>query len=300
MADNAGSYSQDVLTRIYNVQWEGGEGVFVSGDGAGYARYSKDGQNWTGLGNLDFFDASPHGGSGQIIASSYALAGTEETPVFLLGGNAAPKPDVEIYPSAVIMASRNGSNWTNVFNLKSDHSHATVVTGLVRDETDKTFYANINFFDSDGHLLKKCYRSSDGFGWAEGGGTFESHCKGKLPGKPDGYYGYDEAKDILIRPSDDGSGVIVKKRVGVSDPPVYETTLVTSGAMVDMTPAAVAYAAGTWVTVGGGDPTVARACTASSIDDGTTWIMVSKGNLGMKQDADIRTVIGGAPLVDAS
>jgi hypothetical protein len=87
---------------------------------------------------------------------------------------------------------------------------------------------------------------------------------------PDGVYGYDVQKDILIAPSvppaihyDDGvmradpkSTVVVTAKGNI--------TTVDVGILVNC----VAYAGGIWMAAGGTDP---APMTAYSIDDGMTW-----------------------------
>jgi energy-coupling factor transporter ATP-binding protein EcfA2 len=302
-----GPYGQDVLTRIVNVRWGSLGAVFVSGDEWGFGRHARmkdkdSAQDWTGITKLA--TASSETDPGTILASSYALVGGDKDnpgiPTFVLGGSVIhfieDKPPEQ---HTIIMTSHDGTSWATTLDRTKVLDEGVVggyVAALVWDKDATTeggmFYAQI--FDESGETT---YQSATGLSWGPGGGSFAAHCKGKMPGVPDGVYGYDAGGNILIAPSADGESLDITTGLGTPDEKKTKMTL------DFMAVFCVAFAGGIWEA--GGNTVLSgplnTACTASSTDDGQTWAMVSKGALGMHEETgqrpSIMTIIA-APASD--
>jgi hypothetical protein len=238
MAGNVGPYSQDVLTRIYNVQWGGG-GVFIAISRDGNIYYlNLDGQDepaWEDLGTLGLVE-----GTDPFLpypsACSYGLVtgeddNTEPAFVIVAGGGNTTSP-------GIILASSDGKNWSRVhtFFKGGDTSRGETVWAVVWDDLDEAapgFYAAGHTSDISDHWMSQTdvlFSSPDGFAWGEGGsnetridsgegipfppwppdsaGLLDRHCNKRVLtvegyGTPDGNYGYDKTeKQLLIKPND--------------------------------------------------------------------------------------------------
>jgi hypothetical protein len=311
----------DFLKYVLNIHWGGDEGGrFASGDQWGFVRYAKidkkeAAQDWQGITNvatasIDSGGLFGKGSIGVIYGASYAPVGGNPTadppvkprPTFVLTGTNRHregfdqnKPEVI---HNIIMASHDGEHWDTVID------EVSLLTATSRAYRDLVWDSGSFFCKTINGAVEGCYKSADGYSWGADGGTFASHCKGVLVGQPDGLYGYDDANDILIWPDwiDGGSGgVKVKKKAddGIS----YTTSSISFGTETAVD--CVAFAGGIWV--GGGNTTYSgslnTACIMTSIDDGKTWNMVSKGALGMHDEsgqAPSINAIVGAPATDFS
>lgn len=109
MAAVADIFQEDIFTRITNVHWNTGSGIFIVADSAGGVYRSEDGFTWT-LADRPFGDAN----HGQI--SDGAFGGG----VFFLAGNTvtySPEPGSDRINSrkdALAVASSSGYNWSPV------------------------------------------------------------------------------------------------------------------------------------------------------------------------------------------
>jgi hypothetical protein len=237
-----GPYSQDVLTRIVNVQWGGG-GVFVAGDlnsGIFYLKLgveaeTDEGPAWENLGQLDF----EQGNVGRVLGSAFASIADNrgnKNPVFVLVGGGGSTTSI-----GIIMASRDGKNWSRVFSYGAgggDTYLGATILGVVWDEAAKLFYAGGHQSDSFSDFeagyawmseTDLLFQSSDGYSWSEigrnerrveahGGAAFpplpeydtgllSAHCSDRVKdindsNVPGGVYGYDEDKNFLIKPAE--------------------------------------------------------------------------------------------------
>jgi len=157
----------------------------------------------------------------------------------------------------LIMASHDGLAWNTVLSLSGKN-----VYDLVWSAAEHSFFANVGDV-----VTSECYASADGLTWAPHASDFWSHCPG---GFQDGYAGYDAANNLRILPSD--------------------LTL----AFMDVN--CTAFADGIWMA-GGTSLAFTGARTATSIDGGTTWVLVSSGAIGTSLDWSIQTMIA-APAAD--
>jgi hypothetical protein len=295
-----GFLSLDLLTRVRNIHWKVGGGEFVNGGGAQrYLKMGKShapGRKWTDLGSLAFTAA------GTSQASSYALVGTPPVRVFLLGGNDGGTEETS--DNGLIMVSNDGLIWSKMHTVATgDDFNTASLLGIVWDKTARCFYAGAHIFTAKvgGDLLDEdiLLQSFDGrrwdeierVGWATAPdahieGLLAKHCSKRVTdsygnGVPDGVYGFDETKDILIAPTGvprinytDGlvrseplSTVTIKTRA----PSGTEiTTTVDVGILVNC----VAYAGGIWMAGGTALTDLTIPMTAYSIDDGATWTKI--------------------------
>jgi hypothetical protein len=183
-----GPYSQDVLTRIYNVQW--GAGVFIAGDLASNIYYLKpggDADEWQNLGHLEFRKDEHGRVTGRVAGSAYAAVGVKDSsgniigakPVFVLVGGSDFTGEI-----GIIMASSDGLNWSRVFTFNGNpdsHKYQSAgIFGVVWDETKKMFYAGghqtDNFADAAANIFWTAevdilFQSPDGYSWSESGRT---------------------------------------------------------------------------------------------------------------------------------
>jgi hypothetical protein len=269
------AYSQDVLTRIVNVHWggafiSGADGQFPTDDLVRSITFDSTAARWAGLGSLSF------GGAGFAGCSACG-------PVVVLGGR-----DESGNSCGVIMASKDGNSWNEVYRVTQGTDDASEVFGLVWD--------GVQFWGGAGHLVVSesdddqrydiLLSSPDGFEWSEAGrhavsgsdytkGLLAAKCSGRVTdesgnGVPDGVYGYNSETDTLIVPTllqkiDYATGHV---KLASDTPP---TTVLRNGGSVDVgiPVVAVAYAQGIWVAVGGKDGGNPRA--VHSFDDGMTW-----------------------------
>jgi hypothetical protein len=262
-------YKESFLENIVAVGWGGTGGVFVSGDFCCYQRYTQLEDNksmdfgWLGLGSMAFGDA------GGTESSSYGK--TSGGPVFLLGGHRGGD-----FSASVLMRSNDGYKWS------SQQAGALIGTDmLVFDWDEKRFYAS-----SARASQGECSYSPDGTYWYISGTPFESHCKGIMPGVPDGVYGYDYAHDLLIYPMQgEAFAVVNASRSDAEEFPVF-TGL---GNVF-----AIAYVGGVWMAGGGGGMGSfdMGSVTTTSFDGGNFWFYSSAGDLGMTGDYAITTMVG--------
>lgn len=236
------SFSQDVLTRIYNVHW-GGAGVFIAINSDGNIYYlelsGKQDETpvWEDLGTLDFVGSDPDHFIPFPAGCSYGMIGkgADKQPAFVIVGGLgnATSP-------GIIMASKNGKDWSRVFTFEesSDTFLGASVWACVWDDDAQKFFAaghqTDQFFDHEADYQWQgetdlLFSSSDGFTWGEEGrnqvkidgptteplppwpdataGLLDSHCSLMVQDSngynvPDGNYGYDKAKGLLIQPDD--------------------------------------------------------------------------------------------------
>lgn len=184
---------------------------------------------------------------------SASYAVIDGKPTFLIGGDSFNQTP---YYGGLIMASHNGFYWFEGFYLPQTSSNVGIAN-LVWDPRTRRFYANP--YNGD------CWTSATGIsGWEKISDNFWDHC---INGYPDGIVGYNPGSRKHIYPADVPSDVIAAN--------------------------CVAFANGIWMaggsTVGN---SLGRSCTASSIDDGETWYVVSSGDLGMTEDFGIEAIVG--------
>jgi hypothetical protein len=171
-----GPYSQDLLTRIYNVQW-GGVGIFVAADSdSNVHRLKLEGTEatWTNLGTLDFMRDEGDLFTGWVLGSSYARVLRKDgttTPTFVLVGGGGTSNAM-----GLIMASRNGLEWQRVFAFGTNSGSYTGATifGVVWNKATQSFFAGghqedrygaeSDFRQTETDLL---FQSADGFSWSE-------------------------------------------------------------------------------------------------------------------------------------
>ena len=234
----------DFLKQITNVHWGGGGGVFIAGNNDSNIYYLKldavaDPDNppaWESLGTLDFTKDEGAYFTGYVQGSTFAMVGAVEDkkPVFILVGGGGPRRAI-----GIIMASRDGKEWSRVFSYgqDSDTYRGVNIFGVVWDEVAQMFYAGGHQFDSflDSTILYAwqteidlLFASADGFAWSEIGrnerkveahgtdpfppwpdypsGLLAAHCSKRVldsngNGVPGGNYGYDKDKELLIAPN---------------------------------------------------------------------------------------------------
>jgi len=291
----------DLLTRVRNIHWKVGGGVFVNGGGT--QRYLKMGKTsgvkwtWTDLGPLDFSSV------GTSHASSFAKVGNPPLPVFLLGGNDFGGETGETTDNGLIVASNDGLSWSRVHTVASGDAFSdAMLLGIVWDKAAQCFYAGAHIFTVQGRDLPDLdedilLQSFNGRTWSEIAregwastsvghteGLLAQHCSKRVTdsfgnGVPDGVYGFDANNDILIAPSvvpaihyNDGlirshpvSTVAVKTKAP-------DGTEITRTVDVGIPVNCVAYAGGIWMAAGG---TPTDPMTAYSIDDGATWTKIT-------------------------
>lgn len=290
----------DFLKQIINVHWGGGvsfvsgaDGESASDDLVRYIKFQNTSDpteaRWVGLGSLSFSNAA------FCECSSYGYVGADEdgkngNPVFLLGGQDLADDTTR----GVIMASRDGKNWSEVYRLPQGNDDESQVFGLVWD--------GHQFWGGAGHLVYTApgfhqddvlLSSHDGFSWTEAGraithssatigggydhGLLAAKCSDRVldqfeNGVPDGVYGYDKGKDILIRPTTLQTIIYQSGVLGLAANPPSPTVLRNGKSVnVGIPVMAVAYAGGVWVAVGGTDS--GQPQSAHSFDDGNTWVV---------------------------
>lgn len=196
---------------------------------------------WQDLGPLDFvqnegmFTGLPRGGSyGSVDVKDAAGNVIGKTPVFVLVGGGSGTDSI-----GIIMASPDGKNWSRVFSFgaASDSYVGAVIWAVVWDEDAQMFFAGGHQSDNFGDPESEhrwmaetdlLFSSPDGFTWTEAGrhqmrvdsfhgepfppwpeyptGLLDSHCSKRLVdsqgnGIPDGFYGYDKTKEMMIAPA---------------------------------------------------------------------------------------------------
>lgn len=238
----------DPFSPIINVQWGAGGGVFIAGDidsNIYYLKVNADEKKpaWQTLGKLDF-QKEDDGGfvAGRVAGSAFAMVesstadGSETNPVFVLVGGSGFANEF-----GIIMASRDGLDWSKVFSFGEREDSETYVGagifGVVWKEAEQKFYAG-------GHQLETgvdaeagfrweeqidlLFQSSDGYTWSESSrhvtrveaplgqpfnypaynsGLLVPHCSTRVQDKngngiPDGNYGYDDDDNILVVPTE--------------------------------------------------------------------------------------------------
>jgi hypothetical protein len=180
------------------------------------------------------------------------------TPTFLMGGNDA----IFIFTGhAVIMASDDGLAWSVGFSLLNYY-----VSDLVWDADDAAFYANVIYYTLD-PASDLCFRSADGYTWEEHESNFWDHTADGVT--PDGHAGYDPGTGLRIFPGD----------LGLDFMDVNCT----------------AFADGIWMA--GGELTGGGSATATSLDGGVTWSLVTSGEIEDAHDQQVATMVA-APMSD--
>jgi hypothetical protein len=235
-----------------------GNALFVSGDSMASVRWCHvDGTSTQEWHQNWLID--PFYSVGEIRASSYAKPGG--VPTFVVGGNDFFFP---VGMNACIATSHDGENWTTTYF--SDTTYL-VILNMVWDEADQAFYAHLDDFNP---AHARCLRSPDGYTWTEHASTFWSHTEDGVT--PDGKVGYDPDTGATIRPEDlDLSSIM------------YQVTC-------------TAFADGIWMA-GGKLNSSGHAATATSLDGGATWSLVSTGALEEGFNAHIWTMVA-APQSD--
>jgi hypothetical protein len=158
----------------------------------------------------------------------------------------------------IIMLSNDGTTWTPAFSS----SVYTVIYNLVWDADDVAFYADA--ITSLGH---KCLKSATGVTWAEVAEDFWAHTADGVT--PDGHAGHDPGTGLTIRPED------------------LELDF--------MDASCTAFADGIWMA--GGELLSGGSATATSLDGGVTWSLVTSGALGPAHNALVATMVA-APQSD--
>jgi hypothetical protein len=260
-------YKESFLENIVAVGWGGTGGIFVSGDFCCYQRYTRLEDNksmdfgWFGLGSMAFGDL------GGTESSTYGK--TAGGPVFLLGGHRGGE-----YDANVLMRSTDGYKW------QAQGVGPVIYTdNLVFDWDEKRFYA------AGPSATGACAYSSDGIYWFISGTPFEKHCKGIMPGVPDGVYGYDYAHDLLIYPMQgEAFAVVNASQSDAEEFPVF------TGLTNCFT---IAYVGGVWMAGGGGGMGAfdMGSVTTCSLDGGNFWFYSTVGDLGMTGDYAVTTMV---------
>ena len=234
----------DVLSKIVNVHWSGG-GVFIAGNvdsNIYYLKLPATEPEWQDLGKLEFHQEEEGGFvTGRVAGSAYATTDIKDEdgnvisqePVFVLVGGSGFANEI-----GIIMASKDGLNWTRVFSFGTTDSETYVgagIFGIVWDDEAKMFYAGGHqadqFVDPDADLKWEqqadiLFASPDGFSWHEADrhemrveassteiiefpeyktGLLVAHCSthvkdGNNNGVPDGNYG--KSGNLLIAPAE--------------------------------------------------------------------------------------------------
>lgn len=305
MADNVGAYSQDVLTRITNVNWGGG-GIYVTGSQLFFTNEisnvftniaSKDDDDLTNW-NVTF--SSPRGDGfmmSEYPGSSLCAAVSPDpekpsTPIFVLGG----LNDQDDKPRAAMMlTSSDGKTWTPKTFVESGEVYL-----LTWDEAKKAIYAGMRDYSklTEEHIIYDVVlASSDGLTWTEAerkpdagywSSPVEKYCSDKVKdvhgnNVPTSVFGYDDRADILITPDPVSISFGVSYPIGEKIQHGFQLKIIRGpanefpGSETMALPAgmdrvwAVAYAAGIWQAAGqaGDDP--GSGVVATSVDDGATW-----------------------------
>jgi hypothetical protein len=198
------SYSQDALTRIFNVQWDEGA-VFVYGTltnlyCAKVAGKSIDHQTIS-LPGAGEFGVSVLASSFSVIIKNEGTPDEKRTPAFVVCGNSSEWVDVDdgagneirlLRYHTYIYYSNDGLNWTVAFDHAgtmpsvTEPSNGANPVALVWDKKNNAF-----FYDQNDALKDQVFESSDGVSWAEVSSTptegadpdtyksaFLPHCEG--------------------------------------------------------------------------------------------------------------------------
>jgi hypothetical protein len=226
-----GGLALDILTRVINVHWAGGA-VFVAAEGGGNLYYlntaktNKDGlPSWENLGK--FIDTDGTDDPFFHVGSAHGLVGEAKTSTFVVvsyGGGTLG--------TGAIFASQDGLAWSKVFTLSKeqpDRNTSATMFGVVWDGS--AFWAgahqsiDVTFDDPRLSEIDILLTSSDGLRWQEVGrhvtvvdtsdpagvppeytrGLLADHCSNRVVdslgnGLPDGFYGYDPDRELLIKP----------------------------------------------------------------------------------------------------
>ena len=225
-------YVQDLVTRIINVQWGGG--IFIAGNYDGNIYRLGEDREWQSLGKLDFDKYEGDMYIGTLHGSASALVGENRQQVFVLvGGGEANNA------KGIIMASIGGEEWQRVYQIgaASDTFIQAIVFGVTWNKDDQLFYAGahetheFNDPDTGDSWMSETdilLQSSNGFSWsvansheikieAFGGdplppwpeyntGFLAAHCSDMVKDErgnnvPDGNYGYDKDRKLLVEPN---------------------------------------------------------------------------------------------------
>jgi hypothetical protein len=228
----SGAYSQDVLTRIYNVQWGGGAivvvGVEVADDPINFGRIYRGTppkeppklQDWTTVvesGTTAFRSISFALIKGTPTAVGESIIEVGGTPTFIMGGGWTNLIAIDY--------SNDGGKWASGLNKYYDNVGAGGVMGIVWDPHDRAFYAASGATSGEPFFAQRQFwRSPDGGKWTQLAelSSFSSeetdaidkqitkmlldHAtkpenRGGSDGKvPDGYQAYDPNKKIFMTP----------------------------------------------------------------------------------------------------
>lgn len=176
-----GPYSQDVLTRMYNVHWGGG--AVIAGDYESNVYYLNFGTEptWQNLGKLDFRKEDGDFFTGSVAGSAFAVVDIKDAagnvigtkPVWVLVGGSGFTGEI-----GIIMASGDGLNWSRVFtfkgNVNSDEYKSAGIFAVVWNADAKKFFAGGHQTDNfaEGGFSWQAetdilFQSSDGTHWSE-------------------------------------------------------------------------------------------------------------------------------------
>jgi hypothetical protein len=304
-------YRQNPPRMFIEVHWR--SGPFVSGatryadiDTAIRALVMGDPPHWDNLG-VGAFEL------GEVMGAAVGAG------CFVLVGAANSQ---STYSYGVIMASRDGRTWESVYTGQrlgdTDTANGSMVFGVVWDGAK--FWAGAHESNNGPNPATDVYEvdlllsSEDGRRWDEAGrhnipiaewgdgyetGLLAAHCSDKVKdslenGVPDGFYGTKQLADseLLIRPT--SVRTIDYLFGGLSNPDggIFASTVIVGGRTVEVgiPVAAVAYAAGKWVAVGGAFADGEAAQSAHSADDGETWARIDTDGIS----AAMCSVVGAA------
>lgn len=312
-------HGEDFFNRIVNVHWpeeapKPSGGVFIAGDFNGNIHYLRVGVGVTGAPKWQNLGQHAFAESERILGSAYGLVGGKEPAFVLVGGGGSTTA------RGVIMASQDGLNWSQVFTFgaMSDTFTGATIFGVTWDGS--SFWAgghqSDSFADFDTEIrwmteVDVLFNSPDGFSWSEAGryvmrvdsaggapfppwpeyttGLLESHCSDVVRdnsnnnGVPGGVFGYDQASETLIAPTDPPAIDYFTGGVGVGAGGAVNVikTKVGAGGSFPSNPGlpvlGVATAGGSWVAAGGDTSTSegvgqAAIMIPSSVDEhGFTW-----------------------------
>ena len=302
----------DLLTRVRNIHWGGG--VFIAGDDNSNIHYFKIGDSaWRNLGTLDFAKREGEYFTGWVQGSAYARS------VFVLvGGGGSTRAQ------GIIMASRNGLNWSRVFTFgeKSESYIGAVIFGVVWDEDEQTFYAGGNQSDNfaaGGSTLEAwssqtdlLFSSRDGYTWREVDrkvmrirnsfppeswpeyktGLLEPHCSSLVEdsndnGVADGVYGHQKSTGVLIEPADPATIDYLFGSVDIdaADNVVIHNASKPPSSHPGIPVTCVAYVGGRWMAAGG-----ASGASKASMLEGSDWTIINPSGTSR-----VITICGGKP-----
>jgi hypothetical protein len=237
-----GPYSQDVLTRIYNVHW-GGFGAIAlfanrPDNQLNVTYYKKTATDQDGefqsLGFLEFTK------DGAVRGCSYGKVetGPNDEPIFLLCGDDGG--DIAGIVNGIIMVSNDGLSWSTTASIENIR-----FLSMTWNPDEKAFFVQAQSWGHGDFTTITCWTSIDGRHWGIGGDDFESHLK---YGIYDGQYGFDPSQ------GKDGHLVLWSD----IEPPTGNLT----------------FAGGVWLHTGG----ETESDLYESIDDTKTWKTI--GNFG--------------------